>query len=87
MRNTTMTSIFVSYARGDDVALSDPATSFVAPLYRDLTGRDFEVWFGRMAMPSRAPDVSPGNSGRGRRARAIGAGRRGQEPTLSDYVR
>jgi len=42
---------------------------------RDLTARGFEVWFDRMAMPSRAPDVSPGNSGRGRCARAVGAGR------------
>jgi hypothetical protein len=29
-----MTSVFLSYARGDDGAPFDPATSFVARLYR-----------------------------------------------------
>ena len=48
-----MTRIFLSYARGDDVDPFDPATSFVAWLHRDLTARSFEVWFDRMAMPSR----------------------------------
>ena len=48
-----MTSIFLSYARGDDVDPFDPATSFVARLHRDLTARGFEVWFDRIAMPSR----------------------------------
>src|SRR5438874_1778816 len=48
-----MTSIFLSYARGDDALPFDPATSFVARLHRDLTARGFEVWFDRMAMPSR----------------------------------
>ncbi len=48
-----MPSIFLSYARGDDVDPFDPDTSFVARLYRDLTARGFEVWFDRMAMPSR----------------------------------
>jgi hypothetical protein len=38
------------YARGDEV---DPAKSFVARLHRGLTARGFEVWFDRMAMPSR----------------------------------
>src|SRR5438874_1434376 len=53
-RNTTMPSIFFSYARGDDGEPFDPATSFVARRHRDLTARGFEVWFDRMAMPSRA---------------------------------
>src|SRR5205807_2236516 len=48
-----MTSIFLSYARGDDVDPFDPATSFVARLHRDLTAHGFEVWFDRIAMPSR----------------------------------
>lgn len=30
-----------------------PATSFAAKPHRDLTARGFEVWFDRMAMPSR----------------------------------
>jgi hypothetical protein len=48
-----MTSIFLSHARSGDVDLFAPATSFVAPLHKDLTARGFEVWFDRMAMPSR----------------------------------
>jgi hypothetical protein len=48
-----MTTIFLSYARGDDVNPFDPATSFVARLHRDLTARGSEVWFDRIAMPSR----------------------------------
>jgi hypothetical protein len=35
-----MPSIFLSYARGDDV---DSATSFVARLHWDLTAHGFEV--------------------------------------------
>jgi len=70
-------SIFFSYNHDDDDPF-DLAPSFVARLHRDLTARGFEVWFDRTAMPSRAPDVSSGNSGRGRRARAVGAGRRGK---------
>ena len=31
----------------------DPAMSFAAQLHRDLTARGFEVWFDRMAIPSR----------------------------------
>lgn len=38
---------------GRDVDLFDPATSSVARLHRDLTGRGFEVRFDRIAMPSR----------------------------------
>jgi len=48
-----MSTIFLYYARGDDVDPFDPATSFVARLHRDLTARGFEVWFDRMAIPSR----------------------------------
>ena len=40
-----MTSIFLSYARGDDEA-------FARRLYEDLA-RHFEVWFDRESMPSR----------------------------------
>ena len=42
-----MTSIFLSYARGDD----EP---FVSRLYDDLTAAGFTVWYDRVAMPSRA---------------------------------
>ena len=41
-----MTSIFLSYARGDD----EP---FVQRLYDDLTAKGFDVWFDRRSMPSR----------------------------------
>jgi hypothetical protein len=39
-----MTTIFLSYGRGDDGDPFDPATSFVARLHRDLTARGFDVW-------------------------------------------
>jgi WD40 repeat protein len=48
-----MTSVFLTYARGDDGEPFDPATSFVARLYRDLADRGFSVWFDRESMPSR----------------------------------
>lgn len=48
-----MTSIFLSYARGDDGEPFDPAASFVARLYSDLTAAGFDVWFDRVSMPSR----------------------------------
>jgi hypothetical protein len=48
-----MTSIFLSYARGDGANLFDRATSVVARLHGDLTAPGFEVWFDRMAIPSR----------------------------------
>ena len=48
-----MTSVFLSYARGDDGEPFDPSTSFVARLHRDLTARWFDVWFDRVSMPSR----------------------------------
>jgi hypothetical protein len=41
-----MTTLFLSYARGDD----EP---FVRRLYDDLTARGFDVWFDRVSMPSR----------------------------------
>jgi len=41
-----VTSVFLSYARGDD----EP---FVARLYRDLCAAGFDVWFDRIAMPNR----------------------------------
>lgn len=47
-----MTSLFLSYARGDDGESFDPTTSFVARLYRDLTAAGFDVWFDRMSMPA-----------------------------------
>jgi hypothetical protein len=42
-----MTSIFLSYARGDD-------EMFVRRLYADLTKAGFNVWFDRHSMPSRS---------------------------------
>src|SRR4051812_421145 len=53
MRNN-MTSVFLSYARGDDLEPFDPATSFVARLHRDLTAAGFDVWFDRESMSSRS---------------------------------
>ena len=41
-----MTSIFLSYARGDDEA-------FVRRLYAGLTAAGFSVWFDRVSMPAR----------------------------------
>jgi hypothetical protein len=38
-----MTSIFLCYARGNDVDPFDPAMTFVARLHRDLTARGFDV--------------------------------------------
>ncbi len=48
-----MTTVFLSYARGDDVEPYDPATSFAARLHRDLTAAGFDVWFDRVSMPAR----------------------------------
>jgi len=42
-----MTTIFLSYARGDD----EP---FARRLYEDLTRRGFDVWWDRVSMPNRA---------------------------------
>jgi hypothetical protein len=39
--------LFLSYARGDD----EP---FVKRLYKDLTAKGLNVWWDRVAMPSRA---------------------------------
>jgi WD40 repeat protein len=41
-----MTTVFLSYARGDD-------EFFVRRLYDGLTARGFDVWFDRVNMPSR----------------------------------
>ncbi|HQX50730.1 MAG TPA: toll/interleukin-1 receptor domain-containing protein [Planctomycetaceae bacterium] len=41
-----MTTVFLSYARGDD----EP---FVRQLYDDLTAAGFDVWFDRVSMPNR----------------------------------
>jgi hypothetical protein len=49
-----MTSVFLSYARGDDAEPFDPAASFVARLYGDLKAAGFDVWFDRQDMPSRS---------------------------------
>lgn len=49
-----MTSVFLSYARGDDVEPFDPATSFLARPHRDLTAHGLHVWFDRVNMPSRS---------------------------------
>jgi TIR domain len=50
----SMTSVFLSYARGDDGEPFDPETSFVKRLHRDLLTGGFEVWFDRVSMPSRS---------------------------------
>jgi len=81
-----MTSIFLSYARGDDVDPFDPATSFVARLHRDLTARGFEVWFDRIAMPSRGltfhQEIQDAVAARERLLLVVGP-----KAALSDYVR
>ena len=81
-----MTSIFLSYARGDDVDPFDPATSFVARLHRDLTARGFEVWFDRMAMPSRGltfhQEIQDAVAARQRLVLVVGP-----KAAVSDYVR
>jgi hypothetical protein len=46
MRKDKITTIFLSYARGDD----EP---FVRRLYEDLKAHGFNVWFDREDMPSR----------------------------------
>jgi hypothetical protein len=46
MSKDKMTTIFLSYARGDD----EP---FVRRLFDDLTAHGFKVWFDRVSMPSR----------------------------------
>jgi hypothetical protein len=46
MSKDKITTIFLSYARGDD----EP---FVRRLYEDLKAHGFKVWFDRVSMPSR----------------------------------
>ena len=81
-----MPSIFLSYARGDDVDPFDPATSFVARLHRDLTARGFEVWFDRIAMPSRGltfhQEIQDAVAARERLVLVVGP-----RAAVSDYVR
>ena len=55
-----MTSVLLSCVRGDDGEPFDPATSFVSRLHQGLTACDLEVWFDRVAMPSRGLTVSSG---------------------------
>ncbi len=49
-----MTSVFLSYARGDEAEPYDPATSFAARLHHNLQARGIDVWFDRVDMPSRS---------------------------------
>ena len=81
-----MPSIFLSYARGDDVDPFDPATSFVLRLHRDLTARGFEVWFDRIAMPSRGltfhQEIQDAVAARERLVLVVGP-----KAAVSDYVR
>ena len=48
-----MTTVFLSYARGDDVEPFDQATSFVARLHRDLTAAGFDAWYDKDDMGSK----------------------------------
>jgi hypothetical protein len=47
------TTVFLSYARGDDGEPYDPARSFVTRIHGDLTARGFDVWFDRKSMQAR----------------------------------
>ena len=81
-----MTTLFLSYARGDDIDPFDPAMSFVALLHRDLPARGFEVWFDRMAMPPRGltfhQEIQDAVAARERLVLIVGT-----KAALSDYVR
>ena len=81
-----MTSIFLSYARGDDIDPFDPATSFVALLHRNLTACGFEVCFDRIAMPSRGrtfhQEIQNAVAARERLLLVVGP-----KAAMSDYVR
>ena len=58
----------------------------VSPLHRDLTARGFEVWFDRMAMPSRGltfhQEIQDAVAARERLVLVVGP-----EAAVSDYVR
>lgn len=73
-----MTTIFLSYARGDD----EP---FVRRLYEDLTAHGFDVWFDRVSMPSRQltffQEIRDAIAARDRLLLVIGP-----EATTSEYV-
>src|SRR4051794_3212427 len=81
-----MTTVFLSYARGDDVEPFDPATSFVARLHRDLEAAGFDVWFDRASMPSRRltfhQEIRDAIAARDRLVLVVGP-----HAAASDYVR
>ena len=74
-----MTSVFLSYARGDD----EP---FVRRLFEDLIALGFDVWFDREDMPSRGltfhQEIRDAISDRERLLLVIGP-----KAVESDYVR
>jgi hypothetical protein len=76
----------LSYARGDDVDPFDQATFSVARPYRDLTACGFEVWFVRMAMPSRGltfhQEIQDAGAARERLVLVVGP-----KAAVWDYVR
>jgi hypothetical protein len=74
-----MTTLFLSYARGDD----EP---FEARLYRDLSARGFDVWWDRETMPGRAltflHEIREAITARDRLVLVVGP-----KAVSSDYVR
>jgi hypothetical protein len=74
-----MTTIFLSYGRGDD----EP---FVWRLYEDLTACGFDVWFDRVSMPSRRltfhQEIRDAVAARDRLVLVVGP-----HAAASDYVR
>ena len=74
-----MTTIFLSYGRGDD----EP---FVWRLYEGLTARGFDVWFDRVSMPSRRltfhQEIRDAVAARDRLVLVVGP-----HAAASDYVR
>src|SRR6516164_4288786 len=74
-----MTSVFLSYARGDDEA-------FVKRLRDDLTAAGFDVWFDRVDMPSRSltfhQEIRDAIAARDRLVLVVGP-----RAVASDYVR
>jgi hypothetical protein len=81
-----MTSVFLSYARGDDGEPFVPARSFVARLHRDLKAAGFDVWFDREDMPSRRltfhQEIRDAIAARERLVLVVGP-----KAVTSDYVR
>jgi WD40 repeat protein len=80
------TTVFLSYARGDDGEPFEPTNSFVARLHTDLTARGFDVWFDRVSMPSRAltfhQEIRDAIAARRRLVLVVGP-----KAIVSDYVR